>query len=400
VDGDTWLDLPPDSGFGIDTLPYGVVHWPGSERPRVAVPIGDRVLDLAGVLEHIDGDLAFLVRGPTLDHLLREGPEAWAALRAMLTHLLVDDRHRAVVERALLPLTDVTPALPFTVADYVDFYSSEQHATNLGSILRPGQPALLPNWRHLPVGYHGRAGTVAVSGTPVARPSGQLDKGAAYGPTRKLDIEAEVGFVVGTPSTLGVPVPAADWRQHVFGVVLVNDWSARDVQAWEAQPLGPFLGKSFLTSVSPWVVPLAALEDAFVDPPAQDPTPLDYLLPAGPALALDLEVRVNGHLVSRPQAAAGLYWTAAQQLAHLTANGASVRTGDLFATGTISGAEPDRRGSLIELSWNGASPFTLPDGTTRTFLEDGDTVTISATAPGPSGSRLSLGEVAGTVVPA
>ena len=399
----TWVPVQPDSPFGISNLPYGVVEWPGHQRPRVAVPIGDAVLDLAGALERVSGELAFLVRGPSLDHLLREGPEAWAELRATLVHLLTDDRHRGVVEPALLPADRVRPVLPFTVADYVDFYSSEQHATNLGRLLRPGQPPLLPNWRHLPVGYHGRAGTVAVSATDVVRPRGQRKPPDAdaptYGPSERLDIEAEVGFVVGVPSTLGTAVPAVDWRRHVFGVVLVNDWSARDVQAWEYQPLGPFLGKSFLTSVSPWVVPLAALEEAFVDPPAQDPRPLDYLLPAGPGLALDMEVRLNGHVVSRPPAA-GLYWTAAQQLAHLTANGASVRTGDLFASGTVSGDRPDQRGSLIELSWNGAEPLRMPDGGTRSFLEDGDTVTISATAPGPEGSRIGLGEVTGTVVPA
>ena len=399
----TWLPVPADSPFGIANLPYGVVEWPGHPRPRVAVPIGEQVLDLAGLLEHIDGDLAFLVRGVSLDHLLQEGPEAWAALRATLVHLLTDDRHREVVEPALLPRDQVRSVLPFTVADYVDFYSSEQHATNIGRIFRPDSPPLPPNWKHLPVGYHGRAGTVAVSGTDVVRPQGQRKPPdaatPAYGPSVRLDIEAEVGFVVGTPSVLGTPVPAADWRQHVFGVLLVNDWSARDIQAWEYQPLGPLLGKSFLTSVSPWVVPLAALEDAFVEPPAQDPEPLGYLRPAGPGLALQLEVRLNGHVISRPSAA-GLYWTAAQQLAHLTANGASLRTGDLYASGTVSGDERDQRGSLIELTWNGTEPIELPGGQTRGFLEDGDTVTISATAPGRDGSRIGFGEVAGTVVPA
>ena len=398
----TWVPVPADSPFGIETLPYGVVQWPGHPRPRVAVPIGDAVLDLAGVLEHIDGELAFLVRGQSLDQLLAAGPEAWAALRATVVHLLLDDRHREVVEPALLARDQVRPVLPFTVADYVDFYSSQQHATNIGRIFRPDSPALPPNWKHLPIGYHGRAGTVAVSGTEVIRPRGQRrppDAGSpTYGPSARLDIEAEVGFVVGVPSTLGTPVPPTEWRQHVFGVLLVNDWSARDVQAWEYQPLGPFLGKSFLTSVSPWVVPLAALEDAFVEPPAQYPRPLDYLLPAGPGLALELEVRLNGQVVSRPPAAA-LYWTAAQQLAHLTSNGASLRTGDLFASGTVSGDEADQRGSLIELTWNGAEPLSLAGGDTRTFLRDGDTVSISATAPGPAGSRIGFGEVTGTVVP-
>jgi fumarylacetoacetase len=399
----TWLPVPADSEFGIANLPYGVVEWPGHSRPRVVVPIGDSVLDVAGALERVSGDLAFLVRGPSLDHLLADGPEAWAALRATLVHLLTDDRHREVVEPALLRRDQVRPVLPFTVADYVDFYSSEQHATNIGRIFRPDSPPLPPNWKHLPIGYHGRAGTVTVSGTDVVRPHGQrtLPDAAtpAYGPSVRLDIEAEVGFVVGTPSVLGTPVSAADWRQHVFGVLLVNDWSARDIQAWEYQPLGPFLGKSFLTSVSPWVVPLAALEDAFVEPPAQDPEPLGYLRPAGPGLALQLEVRLNGQVISRPPAA-GLYWTAAQQLAHLTANGASLRAGDLYASGTVSGDERDQCGSLIELTWNGTEPIELPGGQTRGFLADGDTVTISATAPGPEGSRIGFGEVTGTVVPA
>ena len=397
----TWLPVPAGSPFGIDNLPYGAVEWPGHQRPRVAVPIGDSVLDLAGALERVSGDLAFLVRGPSLDHLLGAGPEAWSALRATLAHLLTDERHREVVEPALLPRDQVRPVLPFTVADYVDFYSSEQHASAMGRMLRPGTPPLPPNWKHLPIGYHGRAGTVAVSGTDVVRPRGQLKRpdGPVYGPSQRLDIEAEVGFVVGTPSVLGTPVPTVAWRQHVFGVVLVNDWSARDIQAWEAQPLGPFLAKSFLTSVSPWVVPLAALEDALVPPPAQDPGPMDYLLPPGQGLALQLEVRLNGHVVSRPPAA-DLYWTPAQQLAHLTVNGASLRTGDLFASGTVSGAGPDQRGSLMELTSNGTEPLRLPDGQTRGFLQDGDTVTISATAPGPGGSVIGFGEVTGTVVPA
>ncbi len=397
----TWLPVPEDSGFGITNLPYGVVEWPGSPRRRVAVPIGDQVLDLAAALAPADGDLAALVGGPSLDALLAAGPDAWAAVRAALLRLLTDDQHRAAVEPALLARDQVSPVLPFTVADYVDFYSSEQHATNVGRIFRPDSPALPPNWKHLPIGYHGRAGTVAVSGTDVVRPHGQLRRpdGPVFGPSERLDIEAEVGFVVGVPSALGTPVAAADWRRHVFGVVLVNDWSARDIQAWEYQPLGPFLGKSFLTSVSPWVVPLAALEDAFVEPPAQDPAPQDYLRPAGPGLALDIEVRLNGHVVSRPPAAA-LYWTAAQQLAHMTVNGASLRTGDLYASGTVSGDEREQRGSLIELTWNGTEPLELPGGTTRGFLEDGDTVTISATAPGPGGSRIAFGDVTGTVAPA
>jgi fumarylacetoacetase len=388
----SWLPHPANTGFGPDTLPYGVVS------NRVVVPIGDRLLDLATALARVDGTLARLVDRPTLDPLLAAGRPTWDAVRGTLQRLLTVDtpEHRRAVEAALRD-HGRPPQLPFTVADYVDFYSSEQHATNVGRILRPDAPALPPAWKHLPIGYHGRSGTVVVSGTPVRRPRGVLGPGR-YGPSERLDIEAEVGFVVGTPSPLGEPVAAADWREHVFGVVLVNDWSARDIQAFETRPLGPFLGKSFLTSVSPWVVPLAALEQAFVDPPEQDPRPPDHLLPAGPALDLALEVRLNGEVISRPPAGA-LYWTPAQQLAHLTGNGASLRTGDLFASGTVSGDAPDQLGCLLELTRGGQDPLRLAGGATRSYLSDGDTVDITATAPGPSGTtRIGLGTVSGTVI--
>jgi fumarylacetoacetase len=382
----TWLPLPAETGFGVENLPFGVVGG------RPVVPLGDGLLDLVAAVTAVSPALGDAIAGPSLDRLLAAGPAVWTLVRQTLTTMLTEDtpEHRSAVEPALGPAG--TPELPFTVADYVDFYSSEQHATNVGRIFRPDAPALPPAWKHLPIGYHGRAGTVAVSGTPVVRPRGLLRPGS-YGPTERLDIEAEVGFVVGAPSRLGRPVRAADWREHVFGVVLLNDWSARDIQSFETRPLGPFLGKSFLTSVSPWVVPLAALEPAFVQPPAQDPRPLDHLQPAGPALDLAMEVRLNGQLISRPPAAA-LYWTAAQQLAHLTANGASLRTGDLYASGTVSGDRDDQLGSLLELTRDGTRPLVLPDGTRRAYLQDGDTVTISATA-----GSVSFGEVTGTVRP-
>ena len=283
----------------------------------------------------------------------------------------------------------------------MDFYSSEHHASNVGKMFRPDGEPLTPNWRHLPIGYHGRAGTVVVSGTPVIRPNGQRrPPGAAaptFGPSRRLDIEAELGFVVGAGSPLGTPVPIDDFAEHVFGVVLVNDWSARDIQAWEYVPLGPFLGKSFATSVSPWVVPLDALEPARIPPPAQDPVPLPYLRGGAPwGLDITLEVALNATVVSRPPFGQ-MYWTPAQQLAHLTVNGASLRTGDLYASGTISGPERDQRGSLLELTWNGTEPLELADGSRRTFLEDGDTVTIRAGAVGTGGEPLDLGAVTGTV---
>ncbi|MGH8917168.1 MAG: fumarylacetoacetate hydrolase family protein, partial [Actinomycetes bacterium] len=323
-------------------------------------------------------------------------------IQAELTRWLADDRHADVLTPLLAPVTEVTMRLPFTVADYVDFYSCEQHATNVGRIFRPGQPSLPPNWRHLPMGYHGRAGTIVVSETTIIRPSGQRrlpDGAVTFGPSTALDFEAEVAFVVGTPSTLGQPVSLAGFADHVFGVCLLNDWSARDIQAFEYVPLGPLLGKSFATSVAAWVVPLDALSAARIRPPTRDPRPLPYLDDTDTepwALDLTLEVRLNGYPISRPPFA-GMYWTGAQQLAHLTANGAALRTGDLFASGTVSGIRPDQWGSLLELSWNGKQPLTLPDGTTRSFLADGDEVSITATAPGPHGSVLKLGKVSGRI---
>jgi fumarylacetoacetase len=393
----TWLGLPADTGFGLDNLPYGIFSTAGTE-PRTGIAIGDSVLDLAAVTGdpiHATGSLnAFMARGPG----------AWRALRHRLTTWLTDEAHRDDVEPHLVPRDEVTLHLPFEVADYVDFYSSQHHAENLGRMFRPDSPPLTPNWKHLPIGYHGRAGTVAVSGTPVVRPSGQRkapsDDLPSFGPSQRLDIEAEVGFVVGTPSRLGSGVPLAAFPEHVFGVCLVNDWSARDLQAWEYVPLGPFLGKSFLTSVSPWVVPLAALGAARTAPPPRDVPLLPYLDDASSAWGFDitLEVRLNGELVSRPPFGE-MYWTPAQQLAHMTVNGAGLRTGDLYASGTVSGPRGDQRGSFIELSWNGRQPLTLPDGSTRTFLEDGDVITITATAP-TAGGRLSFGEVTGKVTAA
>ena len=247
------------------------------------------------------------------------------------------------------------------MADYVDYYASEDHATNLGHIFRPDQAALTPNWKWIPIGYHGRAGTVVASGTPVVRPCGQRkapsESAPAFGPSRRLDIEAELGFVVGRARRLGEPVPLDRVEEHLFGVVLVNDWSARDIQAWEYVPLGPYLGKSFATSVSPWVVPFEALEEARISPPDARPAPLPYLRgDADRGLDVDLEVRLNGEVLSRPPYAR-MYWSPEQMLAHMTANGASLRTGDLFASGTISGPEPDQRGSFIEMSWNGTEPL-------------------------------------------
>jgi fumarylacetoacetase len=391
-----------DHPFGLHTLPYGVFTAAAQPQPHVGVAVGDAILDLTVAGAALWPEHAALFRGGSLDALLAAGRPTWIALRTALTRWLSGEHYAEVLAPLLLPAADATMHLPFTVADYVDFYSGEQHATNVGRIFRPGQPSLPANWRHLPVGYHGRAGTVVVSGTPVTRPCGQRhlsDSAVTFGPSTALDFEAEVGFVVGTPSIPGRPVPLTGFADHVFGVCLLNDWSARDIQAWESIPLGPLLGKSFATSISPWVVPLEALGPARRQPPVRDPPPLPYLDDAGTepwGLDITLEVRLNGQLISRPPFA-GMYWTAAQQLAHLTINGACLRTGDLFASGTVSGPAPDERGSLLELSWNGSTPLTLADGSTRSFLVDGDEVSITATAPGPEGTSIGLGEVRGRI---
>jgi fumarylacetoacetase len=392
----SWVPVPPESDFPVENLPYGVFSTPDGS-PRIGVAIGDYVLDLAGVFD----DAVFAA--PVLNRFLAQGKSRWQEVRQRITDLLTDPRHQASVRPHLVPRAQVRLHMPVEVADYVDFYASIDHAQNMGRILRPDQEPLLPNWRWLPVGYHGRAGTVVISGTPITRPRGQRralsEVTPTFGPTRKLDIEAEVGFVVGTPSLLGVPVSVDAVRDHVFGVVLVNDWSARDLQAWEYVPLGPFLSKSFATSISPWVVPLDALGSAIVPPPAQKPEPLPYLRgQENWGLDIALTVRLNDTVISQPPYRQ-MYWTPAQMLAHLTVNGASVRTGDVFASGTVSGPWRDERGSLMELSWNGAEPIKLADGTTRSFLEDGDTVTMTASGPGSDGRRIGFGELTGTVLP-
>jgi fumarylacetoacetase len=343
-----------------------------------------------------------VLSGPVLNPLLALGRPPWSALRATHQELLGDAAHgRAGVQTALGALSDVQPRLPLAIGDYVDFYSSIEHATNLGRLFRPDADPLLPNWRHLPVGYHGRASSVVVSGTPIRRPEGQLpppEPGAAprFGPSERLDIELELGFVTGPGNPLGTPIAAADAAEHVFGFVLVNDWSARDIQRWEYQPLGPFLGKSFATSVSPWVVPFEALEPYRVASPAQEPAPLDYLRTTGDwALDIALGVELNGAEVARTNAR-GLYWTFPQQLAHATVNGTNVRPGDLYASGTISGSAPGSFGSLIELTAGGREPLTLPGGAQRTFLEDGDTVVLRGEC---GGGAVSFGEVRGTILP-
>jgi fumarylacetoacetase len=357
-------------------IAYGVFREGG--RARVGVRRDDGVLDLAVAL----GDEVF--GASALNPFMARGPAFWRETHARVKEL----------DGPVLGLGDVEPLMPFEVADYVDFFSSLHHAGNMGRMLRPGGEPLFPNWRHLPVAYHGRSGTVVPSGTPIVRPCGQRP-GPDFGPSRRLDIELEAGFVIGVPSALGEPVPVDRALDHVFGLLLVNDWSARDIQAWEYQPLGPFLGKSFATSISHWVVPLGELEEHRVSAPPQEPEPLPYLREEPWAYDVALEVELNGTVIAQTNMR-HLYWSIAQQVAHLTVNGATLRTGDLLATGTISGPERESRGCLIELSWNGDEPIELPGGDTRSFLEDGDEVVLRGEGIGELRGRIEPASVPGT----
>ncbi|MGH8937070.1 MAG: fumarylacetoacetase [Acidimicrobiia bacterium] len=394
------MHAPEGSDFPIENLPYGVFRRAG-EDPRVGVAIGEGVLDLAALESAgvLPGRGVFAA--DSLNPFMSLGPPAWRAIRERLIELLLHERE--VVRRALVHLDEAELLLPIRVADYVDFYSSLEHATNMGRMFRPEAEPLLPNWRYLPVGYHGRSGTVVVSGTPVVRPCGQIkpdDGPPVYAPTRMLDVELEVGFILGMGSEAGEPIPIQRAWEHIFGVVLVNDWSARDIQSWEYVPLGPFLGKSFATSISPWVVTLDALEPYRVPAPAQQPEPLDYLVAEEDrGYDIHLEIVLQDQVISRTNFR-HLYWTMAQQLAHATANGARARTGDLYASGTISGPRPGSYGSLIELTRQGSEPLRLAGGAQRSFLEDGDAVVMRGWCEADGKPRIGLGEVRGTVLPA
>jgi len=406
----SWVAVPPGSDFPIQNLPFGVVAAEGSERHAV-VAIGEQTLDLAvlhdaGMFVGIGVPDGVFSAG-SLNPYLALGNPVWRATRHRIGELLdaahSELRDSPLVSRALRPQDEATQVLPMEVGDYVDFYSSEQHATNVGEMFRPGGDPLLPNWKHLPVAYHGRSSTVVVSTTDIRRPTGQrrpTDGGRPpFGPSASLDIELEVGFVTGPGNLLGEPVPIANAEDHIFGLCLVNDWSARDLQAWEYRPLGPFLGKSFATTISPWLVQLDALAPYRVPQPRQDPVPLPYLAaPEDAAFDLHLEADLNGTTITQTEFRE-MYWTAPQQLAHVTVNGTRIRAGDLYASGTVSGRAPASFGSLLELSWNGTRPIELDDGTARFFLEDGDTVTLRGWCGGDDRPRIGFGTCRGTVVP-
>jgi fumarylacetoacetase len=408
----SFIPVPPQSHFPIQNLPYGVFRRLGAAAPHLGVAIGDEILDLfvldeAGLLPRLP-----VFRAATLNAFMALGPDAWRQTRAALTRVLSADEptlrdNAALREHAFVPQRAVEMLLPADIGDYTDFYSSREHATNMGIMLRGPENPLLPNWLHLPVAYHGRSSSVVVSGTDLRRPCGQTkaDTAAAptFGPSRIVDFELEMGFFIGPGNPLGQPIPIERAAEHIFGMVLVNDWSARDIQKWEYAPLGPFLAKNFGTSISPWVVTLDALEPFRTAGPVQDPAPLPYLRsPRDNAYDIHLEVYLQGCRMDQPHRLCAsnskyLYWNILQQLAHHTVNGCNLRPGDLLASGTISGPTPDAYGSLLELSWRGSKPITFPNGETRTFIADGDRVTMTGWCQG-DGYRVGFGEVTGRIV--
>lgn len=417
----SWLDIAPDSDFSIHNLPFGVFTT-RDRAPRAGVAIGDYIVDLAVLIERRllsaptglwnEHDLRRALNQPVLNDFIALGKPVTRTVRLRIQELLTappDASHEPDVwTHALVQRRDAELRMPLRVPNYTDFYSSLYHATNVGAMFRNPKDALLPNWRHLPVAYHGRASSIVVSGTPIRRPCGQIkrddDPGPTFGPTRALDFELEVAFVIGKASQLGRPIAVAEAEDHIFGLVLFNDWSARDIQKWEYQPLGPFLGKNFGSTISPWIVTLEALEPFRMPTPPQAPEPLPYLRVAGDR-SFDIHLAVD---ITTPSDATRtvcrsnfryMYWNMSQQLAHHTVNGCNVEVGDLMASGTLSGPTPESYGSMLELAWNGRNPIHLPDGSTRTFIEDGDTVTLRGWAE-RDGVRVGFGEARATILPA
>ncbi len=411
----SWVEVPPHSDFPLQNLPFGVFRTSYSPEPRLCTAIGEYVVDLnvmyqMSLFDELDLPPT-VFKNRYLNELMALGRGYARALRERIADLLDADNDEVQNQawHFLHPMDKVELLLPIHVGDYTDFYSSKEHATNVGSMFRDPANALLPNWLHLPVGYHGRSSSIVVSGTPVRRPLGQtMPDGAdrpVFGPSRLLDFELEMAFVIGLPNDLGQPIPIDKAEDHIFGLVLFNDWSARDIQKWEYVPLGPFLGKNFASTISPWVVTLDALEPFRTHGPKQDPEPLPYLRIDGPR-SYDIQLEVAIQPESAPEAYPVcrsnfkyMYWNMCQQLAHHTINGCNMRTGDLCPSGTISGPTPDSFGSMLELSWRGTKPVKLPDGSERKFLLDGDTVIMRGWAEN-DGVRIGFGEAAGKILPA
>ena len=411
----SWVEVAENSDFPIQNLPFGIFEtddW----SPRIGVAIGDQVLDItvladAGLFDGLDLDLDVLYSAQ-LNEFAALGRAASRAVRERVSELLQAENaelrdNTDLRSKALVPMAAVQMCMPFYVRDYTDFYSSIEHATNVGIMFRGKENALMPNWKHLPVGYHGRASSIVVSGTPIRRPKGQMKPADAempvYGPTKLLDFELEMAFVVGKGNELGTTISVEDAEEHIFGMVLFNDWSARDIQGWEYVPLGPFLGKNFGSSVAPWVVTMDALEPFRLQGPKQDPKVLPYLESDKPSnfdISLEVLIQPDGgkeHTICRSNFKY-LYWSMAQQLAHHTVNGCNMNAGDMCASGTISGPTEDSFGSMLELTWRGANPISLPDGSQRKFINDGDTVIMRGHCK-KNGLRIGFGEVSGKVLP-
>ncbi|KAL8197308.1 UNVERIFIED_CONTAM: hypothetical protein K2H54_020111 [Gekko kuhli] len=414
----SFIHVDENSDFPIQNLPYGVFSTKDQPRHRIGVAIGNQVLDLSAVKHLFDGPILskhpHVFNQPTLNHFMGLGWEAWKEARVFLQKLLSANEPtlRDNVElrkSAFVPQTSAVMHLPAEIGDYTDFYSSWQHATNVGIMFRGKENALMPNWLHIPIGYHGRASSIVVSKTPIRRPLGQMrpddDQPPVFGACRLLDIELEMAFFVGPGNRLGEAIPIHDAHKHIFGMVLMNDWSARDIQKWEYVPLGPFLGKSFGTTVSPWVVTMEALQPFVLPNPIQDPKPLPYLCDDQPyTFDINLFVSIKGEGMSKPATICRsnfkhMYWTMKQQLAHHTVNGCNLRPGDLLASGTISGPDPENFGSMLELSWKGTKAIDLGNGQSRKFLQDGDEVIITGYCQG-HGYRVGFGECSGKVLSA
>lgn len=409
----SWILVPPDSDFPIQNLPFGVFRTRSNPSPRLCTAIGEFVADLS-VLNYLSlfDDVDYppeVFSAPSINGLMAEGKTKALQLRNRLAELFHEGNTEAR-EHAwhfLHPMDKVELLLPVEIGDYTDFYSSIEHATNVGAMFRDPANALLPNWRHLPVGYHGRASSIVVSGTPIRRPKGQSrpndDQPPVFGPSRHLDFELETAFVIGKESALGQSVSTAEAGDHIFGMLLFNDWSARDIQKWEYVPLGPFLGKNFASTVSPWVVTLDALKPFRTAGPEQEPRPLSYLQFEGPQnydinLEVDIRTPEGVEMTVCRSNFKYMYWNMCQQLAHHTVNGCNVRVGDLCASGTISGPDPGSYGSMLEIAWKGTRPVEMPDGSRRTFIQDGDTVIMRGFSQ-KDGLRIGFGEAVGQVLP-
>lgn len=414
----SFIDVSPQSHFPIQNLPYGAYQTEEGEI-HLCTALGDYIVDLfvldeEGFFDGPELNNQYAFQDSVLNYFMSLGKPAWLEARKTLQHLLAEDApalrdNEALRQRVFKSREKVELVMPVHIGDYTDFYSSEQHARNVGSMFRDPENALLPNWKHLPVGYHGRASSVVVSGTDLHRPKGQtLPKNSNYpefGPSKNLDFELEVGFFTGPGNALGEPIPVDEAQDHIFGLALINDWSARDIQKWEYQPLGPFLAKNWATSISPWIVTLQALKPFETESPTQNPQPLDYLnQQKRTTFDIQLEVALKTAKLERPHTICTsnfkhLYWTMAQQVAHHTITGCNLQPGDLYGSGTISGPTKDAYGSLLELAWKGTKPLKLPSGEERTYLEDGDEVIMSGFAQG-DGFKIGFGEVRGKILPA